>query len=1017
MSTELATGYVSLEVETSAIPRQLAAAFQNATRIGRQAGQDMARGIESGMSGLERGGGVDMSGMFSGSEQAGREGGADAASGMLDGIKGGFKGGGIATAAGAIAGIGVVAGGMAAKFFTDAMSKGMAEQQDLTMTQVKLGADDATMSKIGAAAAAAYTSGFGESVGANAESARQAIQSGLLLPDATGDEIKLIVGQLETVSQVMGEDIPNVARAAGQAVKTGLVDDASGALDLFIKAQQNGLNVSEDFLDTITEYGTQFRKLGLSGPEALGLVQQAVKAGARDTDIAADAVKEFSIRVVDGSETTKGAFESLSLNADDMTKRFATGGETARGAMTDLFTALGKIEDPVKKNEVALALFGTQAEDLGGALGALNLDNAAAEFGKFGGAAQDAADKIGSGPAAAVEKAKRTIDQAVTGMGAGLAEAVGPSLEKVANWVSAHQPEIIGFFTSLGGAVLDATKLILEFTSYSLRGFADFTRASANMMASFTDGGGQIVSLLGRITGNDTLTDFGKQMSGLTDKLRGYADTADEMANGIDAKAIPAIDKMKDSFITNGQEAQNAAILNRALGDAVLAIPDGHTIILSDNSPETTSRLEALGLKVTTLPNGTVTVTATTTSAQTILDNWLKQNNGRTIDINVEYMKATNDGSGWRAPMVFPNADGNIYSRQAQISNTPILWGEAGPEAYIPLDQGKRGRSTKLLATVADMFGYGLTPMAAGGIVPGKAFAQSVDSATYQLGGFSTSAMDCSGMVSATVNSALGLDPFTSRMATGNEGEWLSAKGAIAGKGGTGDMTIGWTTSGAAGGHTAMTLSDGTNVESNGSDGVIIGGPVGGADKMFDQFMHFTSAQLRGSDAGVGVGGTGALGVGVGGANGGGGLGTGGGTTGGGTGTGGTYDSSQIPAGVTPVWVVNFGTTQTPTADTSGTTPQTTDTTGGSGTTSTTEVQTMQQAWDSGVSKLQSAGQNFLSENWSDALGTMGLRTSGGAIQEIASQLSSKWSEILTAAIKQINAQQVAASSRYSGRS
>ena len=68
------------------------------------------------------------------------------------------------------------------------------------------------------------------------------------------------------------------------------------------KATQLGLNNSEDFLDTVNEYGTQFRKLGLTGAESIGLMSQAVKAGARDTDLAADALKEFSIRAIDGSE-------------------------------------------------------------------------------------------------------------------------------------------------------------------------------------------------------------------------------------------------------------------------------------------------------------------------------------------------------------------------------------------------------------------------------------------------------------------------------------------------------------------------------------------------------------------------------------------------------------------------------------------------------------------------------------------------------------------------------------------
>ena len=143
-----------------------------------------------------------------------------------------------------------------------------------------------------------------------------------------------------------------------------------------------------------------------------------------------------------------------------------------------------------------------------------------------------------------------------------------------------------------------------------------------------------------------------------------------------------------------------------------------------------------------------------------------------------------------------------------------------------------------------------------GGLVPGKKFATSMDSADYLMGGFSRSAIDCSAMVSAVVNDALGLDPFDSRMSTVNEGDWLAAKGAHAGIGGPGDISVGWfDNGGGANGHTALTLGDGTNVESRGGDGVVIGGDAAGADDpMFDQHMFIPEKLLRGGDLGAGSG-------------------------------------------------------------------------------------------------------------------------------------------------------------------
>ena len=43
---------------------------------------------------------------------------------------------------------------------------------------------------------------------------------------------------------------------------------------------------------------------------------------------------------------------------------FAAGGETAQAAFFDTVEALNKLEDPLKRNEIGVALFGSQFEDL-----------------------------------------------------------------------------------------------------------------------------------------------------------------------------------------------------------------------------------------------------------------------------------------------------------------------------------------------------------------------------------------------------------------------------------------------------------------------------------------------------------------------------------------------------------------------------------------------------------------------------------------------------------------------------
>lgn len=64
-------------------------------------------------------------------------------------------------------------------------------------------------------------------------------------------------------------------------------------------------------------------------------------------------------------------------------------------------------------------------------------------------------------------------------------------------------------------------------------------------------------------------------------------------------------------------------------------------------------------------------------------------------------------------------ANGGVENHTAQIAPAGAMrvWAEpeTGGEAYIPLAQSKRGRSTAILGAVANEFGYGLTPFADGG--------------------------------------------------------------------------------------------------------------------------------------------------------------------------------------------------------------------------------------------------------------------------------------------------------------
>lgn len=161
-----------------------------------------------------------------------------------------------------------------------------------------------------------------------------------------------------------GYDIPESTKAA-KALVDNFGISGEEAMNLIATGAQNGLDYSGELLDSISEYSVQFEKMGMDADDMFAIFQKGAESGAFNLDKVGDAVKEMSIRVIDGSDTTKEGFELLGLNADEMSKKFSEGGESAKEAFEQTIDALAEMEDPIAQNAAGVDLFGTMWEDLG----------------------------------------------------------------------------------------------------------------------------------------------------------------------------------------------------------------------------------------------------------------------------------------------------------------------------------------------------------------------------------------------------------------------------------------------------------------------------------------------------------------------------------------------------------------------------------------------------------------------------------------------------------------------------
>lgn len=178
-------------------------------------------------------------------------------------------------------------------------------------------------------------------------------------------------GELQSVTEgafalrdVFQYDVAESVRAANALVNNfGISGD--DAMNLIAAGAQNGLDFSGELLDTISEYSVQFAKVGIDADQMFQIMQAGADSGAWNLDKVGDAIKEMSIRVVDGSDTTAAGFQAIGMDADIMAQKFATGGETAQQAFQETIQALAGMEDPVQQNIAGVNLFGTMWEDLG----------------------------------------------------------------------------------------------------------------------------------------------------------------------------------------------------------------------------------------------------------------------------------------------------------------------------------------------------------------------------------------------------------------------------------------------------------------------------------------------------------------------------------------------------------------------------------------------------------------------------------------------------------------------------
>lgn len=304
--------------------------------------------------------------------------------------------------------------------------------------------------------------------------------------DLAGEALEQATAAGFVLRDTFDYDISESARAASALMKNFNIS-AEEAYGLIATGAQNGADKNGDLLDTLNEYSAQFAALGLSADQFMGSLVEGADAGLFSIDKVADAVKEFNIRAKDGSDSSAEAFKGLGLNSDKMFAAFAAGGETAQAAFFDTVEALNKLEDPLKRNEIGVALFGSQFEDLeAGILPVLGDIETAAYDGAA--ALQQINDVKYNDLGSAFEAVKRSAEVALL-----------PMASMIANTLTSLAPILTDTFEEISPVITDTLNACMPFVQDFLVGMGDTLKKVMPMVTELAAG---ILPLLAQLVGS-----------------------------------------------------------------------------------------------------------------------------------------------------------------------------------------------------------------------------------------------------------------------------------------------------------------------------------------------------------------------------------------------------------------------------------------------------------------------------------------------------------------------------------
>lgn len=490
--------------------------------------------------------------------------------------------------------------------------------------------------------------------------------------DLNDSDLEKLTNNITTIAKRTGTDVQaNVIAANRLMDEFGI--SAEEATDLIAAGFQNGLNKSDDFLDTLNEYTPHFELAGYSANEMMQIIQNGMENGAMNTDKAADAVKEFQIRLGDGS--IKNVIGEFSTDTQGMFKQWEDGKVQVSDVAESISKDLNKMSP--KEQQEALSLLSSQFEDLG-IDGAAALFNVGDAFNDVNGKADEMSKKS---PGEEWESSLRELQNALLPIGQQLIDTFTPVVEKFGelsegftNLSEPAQTFIIAF-----GGILAVVGVIAPIIMAIVGAFLLFGSTLGWVILIIVGVAAAIAGIIVAVQNWGSITDwFSEKWSQFTEWLeQGVSELAEDFVNYMEDLKEGAVDKFED--LREGATEKLDSLRDKAseamkqAKEKILSPVEEARDKISEIVGEIKGFFSNLKLKLPKIDLPSMPKFELETSSKTIMGKKISYPTGFDVKWNAR-------GAIFTQPTIFGQYGGQLQGG-----------GEAGPEAALPLTEDNLG--------------------------------------------------------------------------------------------------------------------------------------------------------------------------------------------------------------------------------------------------------------------------------------------------------------------------------------